>query len=445
VPSAEVKLLRDARRPGSALALSSGFAKPAAAKISGRLRLDRLTRSLRDIAFIVAHRGFQNAIVCLPIKARAWKLPEFEAHRRVIVIFVPPVEPLDFRLAYTQLDGQCTTSYVPTLWANIDAYATSGCVALPPTGEHLDLSAKPPRGHARLDPKSGDVVKPPSAHQAIERDTVHGEIKKGPRRLSAHVSLALRNLKHQPIVVHPEIMVCGSGRRTLARKSNENRFHVATDPTSFRRKKRWGIVVSRKLPMGIPDQPNRSKVLAWLAGFVVVFGVVAWLVTGGIRFQGAPLPLAHNHPATFPLPGSTPVVDCPSNELKVLGIYDECATAAPAKTSTCDVHGQMLDQVLRFTGDHQAFALEIQIDGTYAGPGTYDLPSWPRPLGTKPDVPKVAMFATGVFWQSISGILTVTGTDGRSGWMVAILQTSNGTTVMPGGPTLNISGSWRCP
>ena len=195
--------------------------------------------------------------------------------------------------------------------------------------------------------------------------------------------------------------------------------------------------------MGTSDQPSRSRVLAWLAGFVVVFGVVAWLVTGGLSFHGA-LP-THSHPATFPPPGTTPVVDCPSNELKVVGIYDECATAAPAKTSTCDVYGQMLDQVLRFTGDHQAFALEIQIDGTYAGPGTYDLPSWPRPLGTNPDAPKVAMFATGVFWQSIAGILTVTGTDGRSGWMVATLQTSNGTTVMPGGPTLQVTGSWRCP
>lgn len=197
--------------------------------------------------------------------------------------------------------------------------------------------------------------------------------------------------------------------------------------------------------MGISDQSSRSKLLIGLAGFVVVFAAVSWLVTGGVRFQDAPLPLTHSRSASVPPPGSTPVVDCPSNELKVAGIYDECATAATAKTSICDVHGQMLDQVLRFTGDNQAFALEIQIEGTYAGPGTYDLPSWPDPLGTEPSVPKVAMFATGVFWQSISGILTVTGGDGRSGWMVATLQTSNGATVMPGGPTLDVSGRWRCP
>ena len=193
--------------------------------------------------------------------------------------------------------------------------------------------------------------------------------------------------------------------------------------------------------MGTSAQPSRSKLLLWLAGFVVVFGAVSWFVTGGISFHGASL--AHSPPATFPPPGTTPVVDCPSHELKVVGIYDECATPARAKTSTCGVYGHMLDQVLRFTGNHQAFALEIQIDGTYDGPGTYVLrPS--RPLGTSPDVPKVAMFATGVFWELVGGVLTVTGSDGRSGTVNAILQTSNGTSVVPG-PTIRVIGTWRCP
>jgi hypothetical protein len=43
--------------------------------------------------------------------------------------------------------------------------------------------------------------------------------------------------------------------------------------------------------MGTSDQPGRSKLLLWLAGFVVVFAAVSWFVTGGIRFQAAPLPL----------------------------------------------------------------------------------------------------------------------------------------------------------
>ena len=150
-----------------------------------------------------------------------------------------------------------------------------------------------------------------------------------------------------------------------------------------------------------------------------------------------------SHPATFPPPGSTPVIDCPSAELKVVGIYDECAMAAPAKTSTCGVYGHMLDEVLRYTGDHQAFAFEIQINGTYDGPGTYNLPSWPFELGTQDGVPKVAMFAIGVFWQSVAGVVTVISSDGRSGTVDAILQTSNGSTVISG-PMLNIVGRWSC-
>jgi hypothetical protein len=89
--------------------------------------------------------------------------------------------------------------------------------------------------------------------------------------------------------------------------------------------------------------------------------------------------------------------------VKVVGIYDECATAVSDEASACGVYGHMLDEVLRFAGDHQAFALEIQIDGTYASPGTYELPSWPHGLGTQDGVPKVAMFAIGGFWQSVSG------------------------------------------
>lgn len=194
--------------------------------------------------------------------------------------------------------------------------------------------------------------------------------------------------------------------------------------------------------MDTSDHPRRSRVLALLAGFVVVFGAVSWLVTSGIGFHGAPP--TRSHPPTAPSGAPPTPWDCTSNELEVDGIYNECAMPIASDTSTCVVYGPMLDQVLRFAGDNQAFALEIQIDGTYAGPGTYDLPSWPHALGTQDGVPKVAMFAIGVFWQSVAGVVTVTSADGRSGDVNAILQTSNGTTVVPG-PTLNVIGPWRCP
>ena len=181
------------------------------------------------------------------------------------------------------------------------------------------------------------------------------------------------------------------------------------------------------------------QILALAGGFCSRVRRVSWLVKAGIGNHGAPP--SHSPPATFPPPGSTRVVACPSNELKVVGVYDECATAAPAKASACGVCGHMLDEGLRFAGDHQAFALELQIDGTYGGPVTYDLASWPRGLGTQDGVPKIAMFAIGVFCQSVSGVMTVTGGDGRSGTMNASLQTSNGSTVVPG-PTIIIIGQW---
>jgi hypothetical protein len=208
--------------------------------------------------------------------------------------------------------------------------------------------------------------------------------------------------------------------------------------------------------MSTSDQPNRSKLLLWLAGFVVVFAAASWFVTGAIRFQGAPLPLAHNHPPTFPLPGNTPTpLVCASSELGLTGAFNTCATAAPEKTSTCSVSasGHVLDAVLRLADRHQVYVLYIEINaGFYTGPGMYGLAPWQFALGTN-DVPKVAVlqFTTGTFWESVGGGVNVTGGDGRSGNVNAILQASsasvqasNGSTVVPG-PTLSVDGLWSCP
>ncbi|MGH9209034.1 MAG: hypothetical protein ACRD1G_21240 [Acidimicrobiales bacterium] len=96
--------------------------------------------------------------------------------------------------------------------------------------------------------------------------------------------------------------------------------------------------------------------------------------------------------------------------------------------------------------------LYIELKGTYIVPGTYDLPPWQFGLGTN-DVPKVALLqsSTGTFWESVAGVLTVTGGNGRSGNLSAILQASSaslqasdGGTVLPG-PTLSVDGPWSCP
>jgi hypothetical protein len=196
--------------------------------------------------------------------------------------------------------------------------------------------------------------------------------------------------------------------------------------------------------MGISEQPSRSKLLLWLMGFVVVFGAVSWLVTGGIRLHVAPP--THSHPSAV-IPGATPApLVCRSNELEVVGVFNECAAAAPDKTSICSLSGNMLDALLRFAGNNQVFGLDVEVDGAFAGAGMYDLPPWPHGLGTKDGVPKVAVdeYSTNTLWQSVAGVLTVTSGDGRSGTLNAILQASNGTTVVPG-PTLSVIGPWSCP
>jgi hypothetical protein len=53
-------------------------------------------------------------------------------------------------------------------------------------------------------------------------------------------------------------------------------------------------------------------------------------------------------------------------------------------------------------------------------------------------------YLTASFWQSVAGILTVTGADGRSGTLSAILELSAGNNSTVRGSTLSVDGSWRC-
>ena len=205
--------------------------------------------------------------------------------------------------------------------------------------------------------------------------------------------------------------------------------------------------------MGTSGQPSRSKLLAWLAGFVVVFGAVSWLVTSGIRPHVTPPQPTHLASIT-PRPTPTPLV-CASNGLGLTGAINTCATAAPDKTSTCSVsvRGGVLAAVLRFVDSQHVFLLYIELNaGFYTGPGTYGLAPWQFQLGRN-DVPKVALLQStnGTFWESVGGSVDVTGSDGLSGNVNAILQASsvgvqasNGSTVLPG-PTLSVIGPWSCP
>jgi|ERR1039457_441146 hypothetical protein len=206
--------------------------------------------------------------------------------------------------------------------------------------------------------------------------------------------------------------------------------------------------------MGKSGESTRPRVLFWLAGFVVVFGGLTLIVTKVTGLH--PAPPAHPPPATFaPAPTPTPPV-CASNGLGLTGAINTCVTAAPDKTSTCSVsvRGGVLAAVLRFVDSQHVFLLYIELNaGFYTGPGTYGLAPWQFQLGRN-DVPKVALLQStnGTFWESVGGSVDVTGSDGLSGNVNAILQASsvgvqasNGQTVPPGGPTLSVIGPWSCP
>ena len=209
--------------------------------------------------------------------------------------------------------------------------------------------------------------------------------------------------------------------------------------------------------MSVSERTSRRSVLLWLAAFVVAVGGGSWLVSGGPR--GAPP--THSHPATATA-GPTPTpLECASNELALVGALNECAKSGAALS--CSVSGHVLDAVLQPAATNgDAFLLYIEVEGDYAGPGPYELPGWQFGLGIN-DVPKVAVqqdgagavlqlvngvptrqYLTASFWQSVAGILTVTGADGRSGTLSAILELSAGNNSTVRGSTLSVDGSWRC-
>jgi hypothetical protein len=208
---------------------------------------------------------------------------------------------------------------------------------------------------------------------------------------------------------------------------------------------------------------DRRSPLLWLAGFVAVVGGVSWLLTG-IGRHGAPP--THSLPAKV-TPGPTPTpLDCPSNQLALAGAFNECVKTVADVAATCSVSGHILEAVLRLGGaSPDAFLLDIEVNGGFAGPGTssYALPPWPHLLGTQGDVPKVAVqqdgtsaywqlvggvpvqrYDTDAWWQSVAGILTVTGSDGRSGTVSAILERSATDNATVPGATLSLNGPWNC-
>jgi hypothetical protein len=187
--------------------------------------------------------------------------------------------------------------------------------------------------------------------------------------------------------------------------------------------------------MGISEEPSRPKLLGWLAGFAVVFGVVAWLVTGGPGARVAPP--SHSRPFVF-TPGATPTpLGCLSSEIKLVGSFNACTSIDRTSYTVCTVSSHTFNTIFKLIGDSHDFLLYLNIPIRYPAPGDYSLTNG----GAEVDVRE---YATGDFWQSVSGVLAITGGDGRSGTVSAVLEASAGNNFVVPGPTLRVDGSWSC-
>jgi hypothetical protein len=195
--------------------------------------------------------------------------------------------------------------------------------------------------------------------------------------------------------------------------------------------------------VGLSDQPRRPKLLVWLGGFVVVFGVVAWLVTGGADRVAPP---SHGHPPTFTLksipstsalgPRSVPL-GCMLSQIQLVGAFSACTSIDRTSRAVCEVSPHTFNVVFRLLGGGHDFLLYLKIPVRYPEPGDYSLTNG----GAEVDVRE---YSTGGFWQSLSGVLTTTTSDGRSGTVSALLEAAASNHAVLPGATMSVDGPWSC-
>lgn len=179
---------------------------------------------------------------------------------------------------------------------------------------------------------------------------------------------------------------------------------------------------------------TRPQALAILAAFVVIFGVVSLLVTGVIGGAHRPSTVGGT---TARSSTSRPI--CSQLDVMMSGAVDDCGSTV-AVNNSCSVTASRLDAVVYLTGISRSYELDLELDGSYNGPDTYNL----SPLAlSRPDLPKAGIrdFRTGAVYESISGEVTVDD-EGRQGSVVADLTI--GGKPAPSQAVLHIEGPWGC-
>jgi hypothetical protein len=190
---------------------------------------------------------------------------------------------------------------------------------------------------------------------------------------------------------------------------------------------------------------SRYRTVLSLGSVVLVVGVASLVATGAFRRlppppRTTPAVLATSSPfPLLPVPPFPTPPSCTTEQLEIVGVFNDCAGEASTKTSYCSVTANAFDLVVELYGSAghppHDYLLYLSIGQGYDGPGTYA------------DTTVSAMlreYATGALWRSISGVvLKVSGAGGRSGFVTAALAYVGGEPAPPA-VGLNIAGAWHC-
>ena len=126
---------------------------------------------------------------------------------------------------------------------------------------------------------------------------------------------------------------------------------------------------------------SRYRTLLSLGALVLVVGVASLIATGALRPAPPPpraTPTVLATPSPFPLlpipPLPTPP-SCTTDQLELVGVFNDCAVKFSNGTSYCSASGNAFDVVVELHGvgggTPHNYLLYLSIGRGYHGPGTY--------------------------------------------------------------------------
>ena len=125
------------------------------------------------------------------------------------------------------------------------------------------------------------------------------------------------------------------------------------------------------------------------------------------------------------------------SQIQLVGAFSACTSIDRTSYTECDVSAHTFNVVFDLLGSGHDFLLYLNIPVRYSEPGDYSLSNGGAEVS-------VREYTTGGLWQSVSGDLTITTGDGRSGTVSALLESAAGNNAVLPGATLRVDGPWSC-